>query len=144
MPTSFQVVIDCGDPARVARFWADALGYVLQPPPDGHATWEAFLEASGTPKEDWNRFSAVIDPEGKRPRLYFQRVPEGKVVKNRVHLDLNVGGGSDSALEDKRRVVDSEVERLRGLGARVVRPVEEWGEYWVVMQDPEGNEFCVQ
>lgn len=144
MPTSFQVVIDCGDPARVARFWAAALGYVLQPPPAGHESWEAFLEATGVPTEDWNRASAVIDPEGKRPRLYFQRVPEGKVVKNRVHLDLNVGGGPETPLEERRGRIDAEVERLKGLGARVLRPVEEWGEYWVVMQDPEGNEFCVQ
>jgi hypothetical protein len=144
MPTSFQVVIDCGDPARVARFWAEALGYVLQPPPAGHDTWEAFLAATGVPEADWNRASAVVDPEGKRLRLYFQRVPEGKVVKNRVHMDLNVGGGSEAPLEVRRGRVDAEVERLGGLGARVVRPVEEWGEYWVVMQDPEGNEFCVQ
>ena len=144
MPTSFQVVIDCGDPALVARFWAAALGYVVQPPPEGYATWEAFLEATGVPKADWNKASAVVDPAGTRPRLYFQRVPEGKVVKNRVHLDLSVSGGPEVALDVRRGRVDAEVERLRGLGARIFRPVEEWGEYWVVMQDPEGNEFCVQ
>ena len=144
MPTSFQVVIDCGDPGRVAQFWAEALGYRVQPPPEGHDSWESFLAATGVPKEDWNRASAVVDPDGKRPRIYFQRVPEGKVVKNRVHLDLNVSGGPDVPLEERRRRVDAEVERVRGLGATVLRPVEEWGEYWVVMQDPEGNEFCVQ
>lgn len=144
MPTSFQVVIDCGDPDRVARFWAAALGYQLQPPPDGYETWEAFLRATGVPESDWNRASAVVDPDGKRPRLFFQRVPEGKVVKNRVHLDLNVSGGPGVPIEERRTRVDAEVERVRALGASVVRPVEEWGEYWVVMQDPEGNEFCVQ
>jgi hypothetical protein len=144
MPTSFQVVIDCGDPARVARFWAAALGYEVQPPPPGHDTWESFLAAEGVPETEWNRASAVVDPAGHKPRLYFQRVPEGKVVKNRVHLDLNVGGGSSVPLEERRRRVDAEVERVKGLGATVLRPVEEWGEYWVVMQDPEGNEFCVQ
>ena len=66
------------------------------------------------------------------------------MVKNRVHMDLDVGGGPEAPMEVRRGRIDAEVERLGGLGGRVVRPVEEWGEYWVVMQDPEGNEFCVQ
>jgi predicted enzyme related to lactoylglutathione lyase len=71
-------------------------------------------------------------------------VPEGKVAKNRVHLDLNVGGGHGTPLEDRKKAVDAQVDRLRGEGATVVRPVEQHDEYWVVMQDPEGNEFCLQ
>lgn len=145
MATDFQVVIDCADPAGLARFWTTALGYVLQDPPSGFATWQDFLRAEGVPKEDWNAASAVVDPEGDRPRIYFQRVPEAKSVKNRVHLDLNVGPGMAAPLEERRRVVDAEVERLRSIGASVFRPGSvERGEYWVVMQDPEGNEFCVQ
>jgi hypothetical protein len=85
-----------------------------------------------------------MDPDGAGPRIYFQRVPEPKTVKNRVHLDLDAGGGASVPLEERRRRVDAEVERLRGIGATRLRAVEESGEYWVVMQDPEANEFCVQ
>ena len=67
------------------------------------------------------------------------------MVKNRVHLDLNVSAKREVGAEEGRRRVDAEVERLTGVGASVARPGgEERGEYWVVMQDPEGNEFCVQ
>jgi hypothetical protein len=144
MATGIQVVIDCADPNRLAAFWASALGYKLQDPPDGHATWEDFLREMGVPEQEWNSASAVVDPDGQGPRIYFQRVPERKVVKNRVHLDLNVGGGRDAPLDERKKTVDAQVDRLRGEGATVVRPVEQRDEYWVVMQDPEGNEFCVQ
>jgi len=144
MATSVQVVIDCAEPARLANFWASALGYKLQDPPDGYSTWEEFLRAMRIPEEDWNSASAVVDPEGKGPRVYFQRVPEGKVVKNRVHLDLNVGGGRETPIEKRKARVDEEAERLVGEGATRVRPVDQRGEYWVFMQDPEGNEFCLQ
>jgi hypothetical protein len=86
----------------------------------------------------------VVDPDGKGPRIYFQQVPEPKSVKNRVHLDVNVGGGHGTALEERRPHVDAEVERLVGLGATRQDPMEQRGEYWVVMRDPEGNEFCLQ
>ena len=81
---------------------------------------------------------------GSGSRLFFQKVPEPKVVKNRVHLDVNVGGGHQIALDERKSRVNAEVERLTALGARSLRPVEEMGEYWVVMADPEGNEFCLQ
>jgi hypothetical protein len=145
MATDIQVVIDCTDPARLAAFWADALQYKLQDPPEGFETWHDFLRAEGVPEDAWNDAGAIVDPDGAGPRIYFQRVPEPKVVKNRVHLDLNVGPGIGAPLEDRQRAVDTEVDRLRGAGAIVVRPGSvERGEYWVVMQDPEGNEFCVQ
>jgi catechol 2,3-dioxygenase-like lactoylglutathione lyase family enzyme len=144
MAISVQVTFDCADPDRVARFWADALGYKLQDPPAGYATWPDFLTAIGVPEADWNRASAVVDPEGRGPRIYFQRVPEPKVVKNRVHLDVNVSGGLEVAAAERRARVDAAVERLGQLGATKVRPYEERGEHWVVMQDPEGNEFCLQ
>ena len=144
MATGVQVVIDCADPARLAEFWAAALGYVVQEPPAGFATWPDFLRAQGIPESDWNRANAVVDPEGRGPRIYFQRVPEPKTVKNRVHLDLNVSGGLSTPVEARRERVDAEADRLRGLGATRVRAGEEHGEYWVVLQDPEGNEFCVQ
>jgi hypothetical protein len=68
-------------------------------------------------------------------------VPESKTVKNRVHLDIKVAVGLEG--KDRRDAIDSEVDRLRGHGARVLRPLEEWGTYCVVMADPEDNEFCV-
>jgi hypothetical protein len=130
-----QVAIDCADPAALSRFWAEALGYVLNPPPEGHDSWESWLEAMGVPESQWNSASAVIDPDGTGPRIYFQRVPEAKAGKNRLHLDVRVPGG--------REAIEPEIDRLVGLGAAVVGPKEERGEFWVVMQDPEGNEFCL-
>jgi hypothetical protein len=144
MATSFQVTFDCADPNRLATFWAAALGYQLQDPPPGFASWPAFLAAQGIPEEQWNSASAVVDPDGKGPRIFFQQVPEPKSVKNRVHLDVNVGGGHGTPLEERRRRVNAEVERLIGLEATRLYPVELRGEYWVVMHDLENNEFCLQ
>jgi len=144
MTIPIQVTFDCADPERVASFWAEALGYKLQDPPEGYANWPDFLTAIGVPEAEWNKASAIVDPEGRGPRIYFQRVPEPKVVKNRVHLDVNVGGGPGTPIDERRTRVDAAVERLCGMGATKIRPYEENGEYWVVMQDPEGNEFCLQ
>jgi uncharacterized glyoxalase superfamily protein PhnB len=146
MATGVQVVMDCADPSRMMKFWATALGYKEQDPPEGHASWEDFLRSMNVPEDQWNSAGAVVDPEGKGPRLYFQRVPETKTVKNRVHLDLNVSNGQATPMEERRKRVDAEVERLVAAGATVFRPgeVSKLGEYWVVMQDPEGNEFCIQ
>lgn len=144
MVTPLQVVFDCRDPDRLARFWAQALGYRLQDPPPGFATWEAFLKAQGIPESEWNSASAVVDPDGKGPRIYFQQVPEGKTVKNRVHLDLNVGGGRATPLEERKGRIAAEVERLEALGARRSREVDEPRGYCVNMFDPEGNEFDLQ
>jgi len=142
--TGVQVVFDCSDPARMASFWAAALHYKLQDPPPGFDSWPAWLKAQGIPESEWNSASAVVDPEGRGPRIYFQRVPEGKVVKNRVHLDLNVGGPRTAPPEERRRGIDAEVDRLVALQARKVKALEERGEYFVNMLDPEGNEFDVQ
>jgi catechol 2,3-dioxygenase-like lactoylglutathione lyase family enzyme len=145
MSTRFQVTFDCADPDRQARFWAEALGYRIPDPPDGHGTWEDWARAQGIPEESWNDVSAAEDPEGVGPRLFFQRVPEGKTAKNRMHLDLNVGGGHGVPLEERRSKVDAEVARLKVLGATDERgAIEQRGEYWVRMNDPEGNEFCLQ
>jgi hypothetical protein len=137
-----QVAVDCADPAALSRFWAEALGYVLQPPPEGHDSWESWLSAMGVPESQWNSASAVIDPDGPGPRLYFQRVPEGKAAKNRLHLDLRVSDWRTPP-DERRRAIEPEAARLVALGASVVGPVEERGEWWLVMQDPEGNEFCL-
>jgi len=144
MATQVQVVLDCADPARLAAFWAAALGYQIQPPPEGFETWEDALRAWGVPEDAWNSKSAVVDPDGAGPRIFFQQVPEHKTVKNRMHLDVNVGGPMGTPDEERRRRVKGESDRLVALGATVFREMEERGEHWIVMQDPEGNEFCVQ
>src|SRR5256886_10410151 len=144
MGTSTQIVFDTVDPDHLARFWAETLHYKLQDPPPGFASWPDFLKAQGIPESEWNSASAIVDPDGAGPRIYFQQVPEGKVVKNRVHLDLNVGGPRDAPQGERRRRIEAEVHRLVQLGARQSRVVEERGEYFVNMFDPEGNEFDLQ
>jgi hypothetical protein len=135
-----QVAIDCADPAALAAFWAEALpGYALQPPPPGFDSWDAFLDANGVPEEHRNDASAVV---GEGPRLFFQKVPEPKTGKNRVHLDLHAGGGPSVPVDEQRANVRAAVRRLEGLGARYVEEREGLGVVWAVMTDPEGNEFC--
>jgi hypothetical protein len=145
MATKVQVVFDCADPASQAAFWEQALHYISPDPPAPHSSWDEFLQAQGVPEENWNDANAVEDPDGIGPRLFFQKVPEGKVAKNRMHLDLNIGGGPSVSLDERRARVDAEVARLKALGATDERgSIEKRGEYWVRMNDPEGNEFCVQ
>lgn len=144
MATQVQVTFDCADPEALSTFWAAALGYRLQDPPEGFSSWEAFLADLGVPEDEWNSASAVVDPDGGGPRLYFQRVREPKAAKNRVHLDLNVGGPPGSPSDERKATIDREAKRVTDLGAEVIRAAEERGEYWVVMRDPEGNEFCLQ
>ncbi|WP_433062794.1 VOC family protein [Dactylosporangium sp. CS-033363] len=139
-----QITFDCADPAALAAFWIEALGYKLQDPPPGFDTWEAALDAMGVPAEDRNRASAILDPAGTGPRVFFQRVPEGKTVKNRVHLDVRAAPGLQG--EDRMAALEQEADRLTGLGAaRLARhepaPPMEFGH--IVMADPEGNEFCL-
>jgi Glyoxalase-like domain len=141
--TGVQIVFDCADPDRLAHFWAKALHYKLQDPPAGFDSWEAFLKTQGIPQTEWNSATAVVDPDGVGPRIFFQRVPEAKTVKNRVHLDLNIGGGFGTPQDERRRRIDAEVDRIVRLGARQARTVEERGGYFVNMFDPEGNEFDV-
>src|SRR3954449_12829812 len=114
----FQVTFDCADPEKVARLWCEVLGYVDAP-------------------------SACVDPTGVGPRLYFQRVPEGKVVKNRLHLDVRVGTGL--VADERLAALESEGPRLVAIGAERVRllPADGFDESCLVMQDVEGNEFCL-
>jgi hypothetical protein len=137
----FQVTFDCADPERVARFWCEVLGYVVPPPPEGFATWEDFNRS--LPPEVQGSAFACVDPTGVGPRLFFQRVPEGKVVKNRVHLDVRVGTGLVG--EERLAALEAECARLIPLGA--VRGqlllADEENESCQNMQDIEGNEFCL-
>jgi hypothetical protein len=134
-----QVTIDCAEPERLARFWCEVLGYVVTPPPPGFATWEDYTRSR--PTEDQGSWSACIDPAGVGPRLFFQRVPEGKVVKNRVHLDVRVGTGLVGA--ERLATLQAECDRLVELGAVCVRVLEadEENESCICMLDIEGNEF---
>jgi len=144
MAFNVQVVFDCADPDRLARFWAGALDYKIQDPPPGFDSWPAFLEAMKVPKDQWDRASAIVDPEGKGPRLFFQKVPEPKATKNRVHIDLTNPAGRTLTPEERQAVVQAKVDELVGAGATRLSEHDEMGSQWVVMQDPEGNEFCVQ
>ena len=137
----FQVTFDCADPERVGRFWCEVLGYVLPQPPEGFASWEAYERE--LPPENQGSAFACVDPTGVGPRLFFQRVPEGKVVKNRVHLDVRVGTGLVG--EERVAVLEAEGARLVALGAVRQRllTADEYNESCLVMQDVEGNEFCL-
>jgi hypothetical protein len=135
-----QIAFDCADPTALAAFWAAALpGYQVQPPPEGFASWPEALTAWGVPEELHDSRSALV---GDGPRLFFQRVPEPKTAKNRVHLDLHAGGGPGVPAEQQWPRVRAEAERLVALGATKVSEHEEMGVVWAVMTDPEGNEFC--
>jgi hypothetical protein len=142
MAVRLQVVFDAADPPRLAAFWGAAIGYVEEDPPDGYESWEAWAVANDLPREDWDNYASRVDPDGVGPRLFFQRVPEPKTAKNRVHLDLDVGGGRGTPPEEHRRRVAAAVERAAAAGASKVKEYDEAGQHWVVMQDPEGNEFC--
>ncbi|MEX2406553.1 MAG: VOC family protein [Actinomycetota bacterium] len=143
MGPTLQIVFDANDVPRLLAFWEQTLtGYHVQPPPPGFATWEDFARDRGIPEHQWDGWGALIDTDGKRPRIFFQRVPEGKTAKNRVHLDVNVGG----ELKDDERTmrVKAEADRIEALGATRQREATERGEFWIIKQDPEGNEFCLQ
>ena len=136
-----QVTFDCAEPERVARFWCEVLGYVVPPPPEGFATWDDFDRAQ--PPEQQGSAFACVDPSGVGPRLFFQRVPEGKVVKNRVHLDVRAGTGLVG--DERLAVLEAEGARLEALGATRVQLqlADEVNESCLTMQDIEGNEFCL-
>lgn len=143
MAVTVQVAFDCAHPSAQAEFWQTALDYQLDPPPAGFDSWDAAKQAWGLP-DDWDEVSAISDPDGVGPRLFFQKVPEGKTVKNRLHLDVSAGHG---ITEPDRRwaAVLARVEVLTAAGAAVVEERRNrFGNHWMVMNDPEGNEFCVQ
>lgn len=144
MSVQFQVTFDAADPAALAAFWAAALGYELSPPPRGFDSWDGFLDSQGVPPSERNSRSAIEDPDGVGPRVFFQQVPEAKASKNRVHLDLRAAPGE---ADHQRRMakLEAECERLVGLGATRVERHERdaFSLGFIVMRDPEGNEFCL-
>jgi catechol 2,3-dioxygenase-like lactoylglutathione lyase family enzyme len=144
MAIRLQVTFDAADPPALAAFWGETLGYKKEGPPDGFDTWQAWAVANDIPREDWDKYDSRVDPEGVGPRLFFQRVPEPKTAKNRVHLDLQVSGGRGTPVEEVRAQVAAAVERAVAAGATRLQEYDEPGDqHWVVLQDPEGNEFCL-
>ena len=143
MATEFQVTFDSADPATHAAFWAEALRYIQQPPPPGFDSWDAALDAWGVPADHRNDRAALVDADGAGPRLFFQKVPEPKTAKNRVHLDLRAAAGVPP--EGRADALEAECTRLVALGARRVQRLEadSINAVCIVMQDPEGNEFCL-
>ncbi|WP_020499656.1 VOC family protein [Sciscionella marina] len=136
-----QITFDCAEPERVARFWCEVLGYVVPPPPEGFADWDEFNRS--LPLEQQDSAFACVDPTGAGPRLFFQRVPEGKVAKNRVHLDVRAGTGLVG--EERLTTLEAECARLVALGATrlYLLPADGVEESCIAMQDVEGNEFCL-
>lgn len=144
MAHPIQVVIACDEPARLSEFWAGALGYIPQPPPEGFDSWEAFATAMRIPEESWEDYGACIDPEGVGPRFLFERY-DGGAPNQRVHVDINVVGRAEVTEEERRALLARERRRLEGLGATFKREATGLaGEIWIEMYDPEGNWFCVQ
>ncbi|KFG04050.1 VOC family protein [Streptomyces scabiei] len=135
----FQVTFDCAEPERLARFWCEVLGYEVPSPPQGFGTWDDFHRSQSP--EDRGSWFACGDPSGVGPRLYFQRVPEGKTAKNRVHLDVRVGTGLVG--EERLATLEAECTRLLALGAVRVELLYDGTDACIVMQDIEGNEFCL-
>jgi hypothetical protein len=146
---ALQIVIDCADPARLVQFWAAALGYIVEPPPDGFGSWNEHWRHIGVPESelptDGDAADSIVDPAGVGPRVFFQIVPEPKSGKNRLHLDLKISGGRAVPLPERRERIEAEAARLEALGASRQRVLSTDGldHYGVVLQDPEGNEFCV-
>ena len=143
MSQRFTLTLDAADPKALGTFWATALGYVEEPPPKPYATWQETFEGWNLPAERWNDAYAVVDLAGIGPRFFLQKVPERKTAKNRLHLDVWVPDETrenPASPDDKRAHAAHLVER----GATILHEMDQPGlGFWVVMADPEGNEFCV-
>lgn len=142
----WQLTIDANDPALLARFWAQALGYQSAPPAEPDSTWHQHYRARLGEQAAFG--DRLFDPAGLRPPIWFQEVPEAKAGKNRLHLDLYPTGRDRSVPQERRiEVVEAKVAELVALGASVESRAREDDPddpvYFVVMHDPEGNEFCV-
>lgn len=152
-PLTFQVTFDAIDPHAQARFWAAAMHYEVE---DQDAFVRGLLDQGVVGDDEvveidgslYFRAGAAIRPPGaddaempESTRLLFMAVPEARVAKNRVHLDLHVGARDDS--DAGRQHLEDEIARLQGLGATVLYRHDEVDGRWVTMTDPEGNELCL-
>ena len=137
----FSLTMDAADPLALSKFWVEALDYQREDPPAPHASWEEALSAWGVPKERWNDFNAIVDPDGIGPRIFIQKVPEPKTSKNRLHVDIRVSESPDAK---DPALLQAKADELVALGATLVQVFDDPDEgYWIVMADPEGNEFCI-
>jgi Glyoxalase-like domain len=144
MATPWTITFDCASAPAMAAFWKEALGYVDAPPPRGWDTWEDWLRHFDVPEDEWDDGATLVDPDGVAPRIGFLKVPEGKTVKNRIHLDVQVGGGRDQPWDERAERIEARVHRLVAAGGTVLQEFRgSEGLDHVVMADPEGNEFCV-
>lgn len=128
----------------MARFWMLALGYRLAPPPEGWTSWDEFFTDHRVPVQEWADAATIEPTSGVGPRISLLKVPEPKLVKNRVHLDLGVSGGRqvDQSLRERR--IRNKAAELVDLGASLLseQQVDGYLDH-LVMADPEGNEFCI-
>lgn len=150
MENTWQIVIDCAAPQAMVKFWAQALHCIPEPAPEGHRTWRAYWQSMGVPEAELppgagETPESLVDLQGGGARIWFQQVPEAKSIKNRLHLDLLVGGGHGVHFEQRRQTVTDEAERLVALGAavRTVHDMPEMGHFAICMLDIEGNEFDI-
>jgi hypothetical protein len=148
MGARIQIVMDCADPDRLVRFWSVALSYQVEDPPAGALTWREYWRGVGVPEDELGEgdcADSVVDPSGIGPRVRFQQVPDPRVVKNRLHLDIDASGGRGVPIATRMERVDAHVATLLAAGATAlhVHAVPGVDHYAVTMADPEGNEFCV-
>ena len=147
MAVPFQLVINCAEPDPLAHFWAAALGYVIEPPPEGFDSWDEYRLYLGLPEEHLGHGAdCIVDPAGRAPRIWFQVSPDRKSIPNRMHIDIRASGEKTDPIETRKQRVDAEARRLAGLGAVILSDMElEEGmdHYAVAMKDPEGNEFDI-
>lgn len=137
MAVRFGVTIDCRNPSELASFWCQLLGFVEEPPPSGFQDWAEYDLAHGISVEVAESGCTIIDPDGVSPRIYFQRVPEQKGGKNRVHLDIVA-----SARHSWDEVVAA-ANRAVTAGGRIIRESTSADDRFIVLADPEDNEFCL-
>lgn len=137
MPRRFGVTIDCRDPFTLAVFWCEVLDYQHRPAPPGYASWAEYDAANGVSTEDATAGATIVDSTGAGPRIYFQKVPEAKSVKNRVHLDVVVSATRQWA------DVQAAGDQVVAAGGRILRESNDPNDRFIVVVDPEGNEFCL-
>ena len=140
MAYDFQVVVDCADPHALADWWAEAIGWDVEPSNEDFIR-KMIAEGYATEAETkthhgvlvWREGQAIRHPDGSGKRILFQLVPEPKTVKNRVHLDIRIGPEK----------VESETARLVAAGATVLHHGQQGPHHWITIADPEGNELCI-
>jgi hypothetical protein len=144
MAVQFQLVMNCADPDLLARFWAAALDYELEPAPEGFASWDDWRRDMGLLATVGVGADSIVDPDRAGPRIWFQVSPDGKTVPNRLHLDIHASGEPTLPIETRRERVDALARRLSDLGATLLA-ASDWDPdfYAVAMKDPEGNEFDI-